>query len=466
MPLRRVKSAAWSPNGKQLAIGTNTGVCLIYQTQDWSLASTWRGHTGVINSVAWHHKGNQLASAGSDGLINVWDSADGKIIFTLRGHREEVTAVAWEPAGGRLISGDQDGLVKIWYLPPAPSPRQIQAHSHGIMDIAWGDKSETILSIGRSDDAISQWNVIDGQSLGKVPVTVGATGSFSSSRDELAIVTQTKEREEVFIHEALSGKRIQTIAKAPDNALHAALSVNGSKLALRGDWSLKVIDVQKNEVDIDLPSIILNSLSWSPDGRYLAGTGQGEASDGGDLRYAGWVYVFDIEKRECVMKVQHGTHRVPATTVAWSNDGQWLASGNINGLVEVWDWQMSRRIANGKLHVARINAISWSPDGRRVASASADGEVSVWFAPINRFAIPKRRSNWRSRRQSSHRFGQSYPKLLELHTTAWLIGTQSLLWSGTQNYPLATCASTGSSFQCRTGNLTTRKMPACGMTRQ
>ncbi len=245
---------------------------------------------------------------------------------------------------------------------------------------AWGEEPDTLRAVDITSSTITQWNVLDGQLERKVPIAEGRSGEFSSGRVQFAIVTAAEPQPEVLIHDAISGKRIQTVPKGPVDVACTAISPAGSKLAICGktQQSLVVIDVLKNEVDIQWPDLKLLSLSWSPDGLRLAGVGIGQPNDGGDFLNAGWVYVFDIEKRKRVMKVQHGTNRVPATTVAWSPDGQRLVSGNINGLAEVWDVETNGRIANAKLHVARINAISWSPDGRRVASASDDGEISVW----------------------------------------------------------------------------------------
>ena len=59
-------SAAWSRDGKRLALGMETGKCLVYKTTDWSVAGEWDAHTGAVRAVAWHPDGSQLASAGAD----------------------------------------------------------------------------------------------------------------------------------------------------------------------------------------------------------------------------------------------------------------------------------------------------------------------------------------------------------------------------------------------------------------
>jgi WD40 repeat protein len=69
----------------------------------------------------------------------------------------------------------------------------------------------------------------------------------------------------------------------------------------------------------------------------------------------------------------------PASTVAWSPDGQTLAIGDDEGGVRVWnlDGQLQWRRHE---HFSLIQHVAWSPDGARVASAAADGSMRIWNA--------------------------------------------------------------------------------------
>src|SRR5262249_56242794 len=62
--MKGMLSAAWSPDGKKLALGMRTGKCLVYKTADWSVAGEWDAHTGPVRALVWHPDGSQLASAG------------------------------------------------------------------------------------------------------------------------------------------------------------------------------------------------------------------------------------------------------------------------------------------------------------------------------------------------------------------------------------------------------------------
>jgi WD40 repeat protein len=72
-----------------------------------------------------------------------------------------------------------------------------------------------------------------------------------------------------------------------------------------------------------------------------------------------------------------GGHTTPISALAFSRDGQLVASGDINTIL-LWDVRTGQVRHTLRGHGGRINALSFSPDGRLLASCSADGTGRLW----------------------------------------------------------------------------------------
>jgi WD40 repeat protein len=76
-------------------------------------------------------------------------------------------------------------------------------------------------------------------------------------------------------------------------------------------------------------------------------------------------------------------HSGEVTSVAWSPDGKYIASGSSDMTLQVWDVTTDNHFFTFKGHVDKINTVAWSPDGKYIASGSADGIVQIWQAPLH-----------------------------------------------------------------------------------
>jgi len=122
------------------------------------------------------------------------------------------------------------------------------------------------------------------------------------------------------------------------------------------------------QIETNVSRSDINSVAWSPDGKYIAY---------GD--YGRGVRILDAVSRRLV-RILFG-HEDTVSAVAWSLDSKWLASASWDKTVRLWQ-------ADGtpgpvlKGHTAAVMCAAWSPDGKRLASGGywGDGTVRLWSA--------------------------------------------------------------------------------------
>lgn len=114
----------------------------------------------------------------------------------------------------------------------------------------------------------------------------------------------------------------------------------------------------------------VRSLSWSPDGVYIASAGNDKA-----------VHVWDASTGNNEHLYQDTSDEV--RIVAWSADGSCIATVGVEAVVRVWEVATNRLLASYSGHAGQtVNTMMWAPKQSRLASAGEDGKVHIWDASL------------------------------------------------------------------------------------
>ena len=111
----------------------------------------------------------------------------------------------------------------------------------------------------------------------------------------------------------------------------------------------------------------VSTIAWSPNGQWIA-SGAGDGS----------VQIWDSSTGERVCT--YLGHTAPVHVVAWSSDSRQLVSGGEDHTAQIWAAREGTRRLTYRGHTDYIDALAWSPDGKRIASASMDRTVQIWDA--------------------------------------------------------------------------------------
>jgi WD40 repeat protein len=111
----------------------------------------------------------------------------------------------------------------------------------------------------------------------------------------------------------------------------------------------------------------VTSVAWSPNSKYIA-------SGSIDQTVRTWA----VNPGDHYQPFIYRGHTAGVQTVAWSPDSNRVASGSIDKTVQVWDALTGEHVALYRGHTGSVNSVAWSPDGKYIASVSADGTVRMW----------------------------------------------------------------------------------------
>ena len=159
----------------------------------------------------------------------------------------------------------------------------------------------------------------------------------------------------------------------------AAISPDGLLIALavNNEGRCIICDAVKGTVRQELTASDLRhtvSLAFSPDGKWLA---TGDAN--------GTISLWDAAtwKRKEVLR----RHRGIVRTLAFSPDSQRLASGADDRLLCQWDLPSGRLASVLTGHDGSVNIAAYSPNGEWLASGGGEGAVRIWSVRADELAV-------------------------------------------------------------------------------
>ncbi len=162
-----VTAAAFSPDGKFVALACGGGQAYVHRTDDppeepfLSLI----GHTDDVDDICFSPTGEMLVTASRDNSARLWDARTGRQIGEPMMHSSWVYHAGFSPNGTRVITTSLDRSVRVWDAKSQQLALRPMDHRDGVRRASFSPDSTKIVS-GGNDETVVLWDAATGFSIG------------------------------------------------------------------------------------------------------------------------------------------------------------------------------------------------------------------------------------------------------------------------------------------------------------
>jgi WD40 repeat protein len=332
-PQNSVWAPRFSPDGNTLLVAQPTRIDF-YNPTDGSIFRSLDQFSGPFDSLAFSPDGRTLAAGSGEPVFNVrlWDwqtgqglsrikdnagnsgSWEGDLSFSRDGKVVGYAGFFWQIDSGQRLSKLEDAYRKEYSFIPS--------------SLAFAPNKDQV-ALGFNSGVLQVWDLSKPSLLGK-PQS-GYTGNVSS------------------LSYSSDGKLLASVYGYPDYIVQL--------------WQLP--DLTKGAL---IPGKYFSRAAISPDGQTIA-----TLAGKDDLTQIGAVQLWSLSGESL-----HSLDIHNATRIAYSPDGQILATGSDNGVVRLWDVQAGSLLATLPAQPAGVTGLTFSPNGEALAVCSTAGVVYIW----------------------------------------------------------------------------------------
>lgn len=292
---------------------------------NWHPRLTLQGHQDWVSALAISANGSILASGSLDKTVKLWHLETGNLIHTFNDHQEGILCLTLSPNGKWLASGGFDQTIKLWNLETQELVHTLTGHNGSVRSLVITPDSQTLISAS-FDQTIKLWQLDQGELITDLVQEAGRLSAIALTAD---------------------GKTL----------------ISGGGDGIIDRWCFEPFELEFSLTD-NLSSI--HSLTLSSDGHRLAA-----ACTDGTLK------VWQIDSPERIQMWQSPS--APAMSIVFCHNGQSVIAAHADGTIKIWWLGMDQPllVLDNNDAVSMVS-VALSPDGYWLAGGNRDGTVKLW----------------------------------------------------------------------------------------
>ncbi|MEO6568935.1 MAG: protein kinase, partial [Opitutaceae bacterium] len=302
---------------------------------------SWRTEQGIVRDLAFSSDRRFLLSAGrgeagEQGQVRIWDSATRRLLASFI----DTECGGFTPDGRRLITLTRDGRVQIWQT---DSWEAAGGFSIGAVEALPNQRIEMVVAPAGS------------------LVAICVDGAYGQRRGTVRVYDWSTQRE---------------VSRLENTGSHLAFAPDGTTVVTGSSREnlIKVWNAETGGLKHQLgPVGVVTALAVSPTGTRLAALIGGKS---------GVVRVWNLSTYRQERILPAGELDFLPGAIAFSGDGELLASAGRDRIVRLWRAANGKPVAELKGSAGGVWSLAFSPDGEQLYSGGQTDQISLWSAVV------------------------------------------------------------------------------------